>query len=261
MNDDGHDDIATELGEAQRQEALQRSTEVERWRGYWVEAEWLDWLQSYMYHSEIKGSEIQEFIHHLVKYPPWLAFDNPPESYFWYSDHICEVWKEFRRYMDRRDRDKHQEAARKVWAFSLTTPDRDAAPDLWEATVKLFEQRSVPVVVGEAHLEYGASGLPHVHGWYETGHGGRIFTKVFKRCWPLWGEDKRHHTAFRGGFHEKAKNPAAYKLYAAAEERLIVRREKSNAILYGPKPSSSRPSCSASSQASGETEETNPTLP
>lgn len=263
-----HDDgIATELGEAQRLERNAQNERklkvMERLRGYWAEENWQYEVSEFLYHNEIRSADERAAF--------WRTFELDPytehsvhlynDEYHAYVDYAKDLRVRWRTYANSREEETRQEAARKVWAFSLTTPDRDAAPDLWEATVKLFEQRSVPIAVGEAHLEYGASGLPHVHGWYETDHGGRVFAKVFKRCWPLWGEDKRHHTAFRGGFHEKAKDPAAYRLYASAEQRLIVRKEKSNAILYGPKPSSPRSSCVTSPPSSGEAAEANPTLP
>lgn len=186
-------------------------------------------LEQFLYHNDVKGDELDAYNRYL----------RGETKEYDYDTHYI-VRKDLLSCYDDWCLTQEQALYRKVYAFSLTTPDSDAAGDIWDAAVKLFEQKSVPISEGECYLEYGSSGLPHAHGWYQTEHGGRVFTKVLKRCWPLWGEDRRHHTKFRGGYHELVKNPAAYNLYASAEQRLIVRKIKYQPLVYGQtRPSSS----------------------
>lgn len=115
---------------------------------------------------------------------------------------------------------------RKTYAFTLTTNGDDQALEeekLCMAAEKLFRQESVPVAKGEAYLEYTEAGRPHIHGWYETVDGGRIFLKIFKRCWPLWGE-KPGRTQFAGGYHEVMKTNR-YIGYANSEGRLVAKKQ------------------------------------
>lgn len=120
-----------------------------------------------------------------------------------------------------------QSNKKKQFAFTLTTNGDDVAEEeekLREAVEKIFRQQTVPVYEGAAYLEYTEAGRPHIHGYYETNDGGRIFAKVFKRCWPLWGET-RGHTKFAGGYHEQMKTNR-YKGYMAAEGRVVCTVEK-----------------------------------
>lgn len=115
------------------------------------------------------------------------------------------------------------------YAFSFTTgAEREAWPAKEEAFVeavqKLFRQESVPIKEGAAYLEYGEDGRPHVHGWYSTTDGGRVFSKVFHRCWPEWAE-KRGKTKFAGGFHEVMKSDR-YIGYANAEGRELIKKSE-----------------------------------
>lgn len=117
----------------------------------------------------------------------------------------------------------HLPKPKKVFAFTLTTNGDDPAVEedrLIVASNKLFHQESVPVARGEAYLEYTEAGRPHIHGWYQTEDGGRIFSKVFKRCWPLWGETAGRKQ-FAGGYHEEMKTNR-YLGYANAEQRLVA---------------------------------------
>lgn len=121
----------------------------------------------------------------------------------------------------------------KIYAYTLTTNGNDVAEEeqkLCEAVEKLFRQKSVPIQQGEAYLEYTEQGRPHIHGWYETEDGGRIFAKIFKRCWSLWGET-RGHTRFAGGYHEEMKTNR-YKNYASAEGRVIITKIKDQPFIY-----------------------------
>lgn len=118
----------------------------------------------------------------------------------------------------------------KSYAFTFTTGAKadDFArveDELVEAALKLFRQESVPLKEGEAYLEYGEDGRPHVHGWYKTTDGGRIFSKVFHRAWPEWAE-KRGKTKFAGGYHEEMKSDR-YVGYANSEGRLVASVKKS----------------------------------
>lgn len=234
-----YDMLTSQRYDVLRQQRVREITEVLR--------EWmLEDLPDLLYHNEVKGKEKDEFWRYLLgKVPKDEEFATVESTEHWAR--FRELWYEmltnhFKPWYETHRAAQHEAKQRRVWAFSLTTPDITAASDLWDASIRLFEQRSVPISQGESFLEYGSSGLPHVHGWYETEHGGRVFTKVFKRVWPLWGEDRRHHTKFRGGYHELVKNPAAYNLYASAEQRLIVRKIKSQPLVYGKtRPSSSSP--------------------
>lgn len=243
-----HDEVQRQLGEEQRletfreeQDRLKRREEYQRNTARFVaEDDFQHYCNDFFHYHQLSGDERSNF---------WASFnvhfsDELWGRYYHERDEFRSFWRDYYQRRVREEAEKEAEqAARKVWAFSLTTPDKDAAAEVCEAAQKLFEQQSVPVAEGVAYLEYGKSGLPHIHGWYSTEHGGRVFAKVFKRCWPQWGEDRKHHTKFRGGYHELVKNPAAYTLYAAAEQRLVVRKEKSQPLVYG------NPSSSSSSQA------------
>lgn len=115
----------------------------------------------------------------------------------------------------------------KTFAFTFTT-NKDTKMEVQQemccSAWKLFLQKTTPVVEGEVYLEYTEQGRPHLHGWYVTEDGGRIFAKVFHRCWPPWGE-KARQTKFAGGYHELMKTNR-YKGYASSEARLIIRKQK-----------------------------------
>lgn len=120
----------------------------------------------------------------------------------------------------------------KQYAFTFTTnlmPNQIQA-DMVEACYRLYKQQTVPVAEGEAYLEYTEAGRPHIHGWYETEDGGRIFSKIFKRCWPTWGETAGK-TQFTGGYHEQMKTNR-YKGYAAAEDRVIIIKKRGEPTIY-----------------------------
>lgn len=114
------------------------------------------------------------------------------------------------------------------FAFTLTTNITDAAlfPEEEQkmvlAATKILSQQTNTVKEGEAYLEYTTNGAPHIHGWYKTEKGGRIYAKIFKRHWNLWNEDIRIGKGHQGGYHEKQKS-ANYNKYASAEGRLIYK--------------------------------------
>jgi len=115
------------------------------------------------------------------------------------------------------------------YAFTFTT---NAHCDDWVATEqdmikachKLYSQSTCPIKQGDAYLEYTHDGRPHIHGWYQTDTGGRVYAKVFERIWKLWDEGKKQGKGFQGGFHEKVKS-LNYERYASAEERKVCGKE------------------------------------
>lgn len=118
------------------------------------------------------------------------------------------------------------------YAFTFTTPldTLEEQKAMCEAAYRLFQQRSTPVLQGQIYLEYTEQKRPHLHGWYETVDGGRIFAKVFRRCWPRWGE-KARQTQFAGGYHEKMKTER-YIGYSSSEERIVVSKEINADAFY-----------------------------
>lgn len=119
------------------------------------------------------------------------------------------------------------------YAFTFTTnadTGLEEQKTMCEAAYRLFAQKTTPVKQGEVYLEYTEQKRPHLHGWYETESGGRIFAKTFHRCWPRWGE-KARQTKFAGGFHERMKTER-YKDYSSAEGRLIVSKPENADVFY-----------------------------
>lgn len=116
---------------------------------------------------------------------------------------------------------------RKMFAFTFTT-NKDTKLEIQQEMIKsaynLFKQKTTPVREGRVFLEYTEEGRPHLHGWYVTETGGRIFAKTFKRCWSSWGE-KARQTKFAGGYHEEMKTER-YTEYASAEDRCVVSKDK-----------------------------------
>lgn len=128
-------------------------------------------------------------------------------------------------------RTEHREVKRKQYAFTLTTnkSKEEIETTMIESCYKLYKQQTCPIREGEAYLEYTEEGRPHIHGWYETEDGGRVFAKVFARCWPAWKE-KRGQTKFAGGYHEQMKTNR-YKGYASAEGRVICRKKITEGLV------------------------------
>ena len=130
----------------------------------------------------------------------------------------------------------HQKKDAKQFAFTFTTnlTKEQIQQDMVEAAHKLFRQQTVPIREGEAYLEYTEEGRPHIHGWYETEDGGRVFAKIFRRCWPYWGE-KSGKTKFAGGYHEMMKT-SRYKGYSASEGRVICIKKENDECIYNDAP-------------------------
>jgi len=121
--------------------------------------------------------------------------------------------------------------ASQKYAFTLTT---NKHCDDWvaeeqamiQACHKLYSQTTCKIKEGSCYLEYTNNGRPHIHGWYQTENGGRVYAKVFMRLWSLWDEDKpMKPKGHQGGFHEKVKS-LNYEAYAAADERLVCGKER-----------------------------------
>lgn len=122
---------------------------------------------------------------------------------------------------------------KKTFAFTFTTnldTKLEVQKEMCYSAWKLFLQKTTPVEEGEVFLEYTEQGRPHLHGWYVTEDGGRIFAKTFRRCWSPWAE-KARQTKFAGGFHELMKTNR-YKGYASDEGRLIVSKKPNAPAEY-----------------------------
>lgn len=133
----------------------------------------------------------------------------------------------------RLEHDKKTHKKSKQFAFTFTTNQDtklEIQKEMIESAWKLFNQKTVPVKEGEVYLEYTLEGRPHLHGWYETEDGGRIFAKIFNRVWPSWKE-KKGFTRFPGGYHEVMKTNR-YKGYAEAENRLVVSKKEGENAHY-----------------------------
>lgn len=148
---------------------------------------------------------------------------------FWMLPCVSRVqqWKVWEAHV----RKEHWRKAKR-YAFTFTTNKMpsEIQAEMIDSCHKLFRQQTVPIQEGEAYLEYTKEGRPHIHGWYETEDGGRVFAKVFQRCWPYWKE-ARGKTMFEGGFHEEMKTDR-YKAYASVEGRVICMKKKSEPCVY-----------------------------
>lgn len=114
------------------------------------------------------------------------------------------------------------------FAFTFTTNAHcddwlAAEQDMIKACHKLYSQTSCEIMEGACYLEYTKDGRPHVHGWYQTHTGGRVYAKVFERIWKIWDESKKQGKGHQGGFHERVKS-LQYERYASAEERMICEK-------------------------------------
>jgi len=128
------------------------------------------------------------------------------------------------------ERIKRKIKASQKYAFTLTTNANNddwiqAEQDMIQAAHKLFTQTTCTIQEGESYLEYTHNGRPHIHGWYQTENGGRVYAKVFERIWKIWDEDKRQGKGHQGGFHEKVKS-LNYERYASAEERKVCGKSR-----------------------------------
>lgn len=129
----------------------------------------------------------------------------------------------------------HWPKPKKTYAFTFTTnldTKLEVQKEMCYSAYKLFLQKTTPVEEGEVYLEYTEEGRPHLHGWYVTEDGGRIFAKTFRRCWPTWGEKERK-PRFAGGYHEEMKTNR-YRGYASSEGRLVVVKKKNEDVRYEP---------------------------
>lgn len=130
-------------------------------------------------------------------------------------------------------REVHVPKRKKKWAFTFTTnldTKLEVQKEMCYSAWKLFLQKTTPVEEGKVYLEYTEEGRPHLHGWYATEHGGRVFAKTIRRCWPTWGE-KARQKHFVGGYHEEMKTDR-YEEYSSAEGRLVVSKKKDADARY-----------------------------
>lgn len=114
-----------------------------------------------------------------------------------------------------------------LFAFTLTCSPKDSlsSEDLLSAVRRLMAQQTCPVRRYVWYLETKEGGLhPHIHGCYETMTEGVIFTKVFKRYWPIWNPSEKLGNGFRGGFHAPVDFPTAYLEYI--EKDLGIHEQK-----------------------------------
>lgn len=168
----------------------------------------------------------------------WLS-----KNYDSYDDKLAAMVKDTQEHMLHM-REAHKEVKRRQFAFTFTTNKsrEEIEKPMIESCYKLYRQQTCPIREGEAYLEYTEEGRPHIHGWYETEDGGRVFAKVFARCWPAWKE-KRGVTKFAGGYHEQMKTNR-YKGYASAEERVICIKKINELLVYNaPSEADPSPSC------------------
>lgn len=122
---------------------------------------------------------------------------------------------------------KHREKPKHKYAFTFTTGEDtklQIQKEMCEAAYKLFTQKSKEILRGEVYLEYTENNRPHLHGWYETEDGGRVYSKTFKRVWPTWGEGKSNRADFIGGYHKEMASDQ-YKSYASDEGRRLIFKE------------------------------------
>lgn len=127
----------------------------------------------------------------------------------------------------------HQHKPKKRYAFTFTTNQDtklEIQKEMCESAYKLFTQKTIPIAKGEVYLEYTEAHRPHLHGWYETEDGGRVFAKIFRRVWSPWGEKDRMKR-FPGGYHEEMKGDR-YIGYASSEGRLILSKEENEEVKY-----------------------------
>lgn len=160
-----------------------------------------------------------------------IAADDTPRSpedglayNIWFLETIIPEWEKHRKECSKKQ---------KEFAFTFTTnlnTELEVQKEMCDSVHKLFDQKTIPVEEGEAYLEYTEQGRPHIHGWYKTEDGGRIFAKVFRRCWSYWGEKDRQKK-FAGGYHEEMKTNR-YRGYASGEGRLICRKTKDALEFY-----------------------------
>lgn len=132
--------------------------------------------------------------------------------------------------------DVHCPPKHRRFAFTLTTnldTQLEVQKEMCDAAWKLINQNTTPVRKAEVYLEYTQEGRPHLHGWYQTEQGGRIFSKTFKRVWSSWGETKTNHSHFTGGYHQEIKSDR-YIGYAADEGRLVCSKDGNDVIFNAP---------------------------
>lgn len=144
-----------------------------------------------------------------------------------YEIHISPSWRaKLKNYHE------INEKKNRKYAFTFNTnkpPEmyKSEEGDMLHACFKLFNQSSVPIQDGACYLEYTEKGAPHIHGWYKTEEGGRVFAKIFARVWSLWDEKKKCGKGFQGGYHAQMKSDR-YEGYADSEGRMVCGKKDGN---------------------------------
>lgn len=112
-------------------------------------------------------------------------------------------------------------APKGMFAGTLTVSSHDPynEEDMIQAIRKVFKgQKTCPVKKFSWYLEYTEANLPHIHFIYETPHGGRIPTKLFKRAWPIWDERVPLGAGHRGGYHKVVADEEGYLKYISKDK-------------------------------------------
>lgn len=172
----------------------------------------------------------------------WMEWNCPPiwshevnwdneKQVHWRELFLEDIREDYENWVKEQEEEKNRKP-RKQFAFTFTTNQskEEIQAEMCYSCYKLFLQQTVPIRQGEAYLEYTKEGRPHIHGWYETEDGGRVFAKVFQRAWKYWKE-QRGQKAFAGGFHELMKSNR-YKGYASAEGRVIIIKKINEELVY-----------------------------
>ena len=149
------------------------------------------------------------------------------------NDDLNRLWVRVNFYTWLKGVREEEAKPKKEFAFTFTTNQDtklEIQKEMCDSAHKLYAQKTTPVVEGEVYLEYTKEDRPHLHGWYVTEHGGRIFAKTFRRCWQYWGEKERQ-TKFAGGYHEQTKSKR-YRGYASDEGRLILRKKPDQPLEF-----------------------------
>jgi len=158
----------------------------------------------------------------------WLEEERPyvlelEGTHYLRTKYVISHWDDYIKWLNKKS------VCVQPWAFTLTTNEKDkekwpAVEDqMKQAALKILNQQTCPVKSGECYLEYTEAGAPHIHGFYIMDEGKRIFSKIFKRYWPLWDEKTKIKDGHKGGYHARVINEIRYAKYQSAEERLVAK--------------------------------------
>lgn len=201
-------------------ERAQQEGERDAWRAFLVRRR--DSIQDLysLYGKPAVLNTWDEALESYVEYP------GEYRCWGYFKKALKELYDEDKQLLMERERDEEKKRTKYAWTFTTNLMPNQIQEDMCYAVLRLMTQKTNPVRQGYAYLEYTHEGRPHIHGWYETESGGRIYAKTFKRCWQYWGETKGQK-GFPGGYHDVMKS-RQYDNYAADEGRLIFKKE-----IYG----------------------------